>query len=54
MTLNDLVKLTENKLNNLYVIREIAFGLGDVIKVYNLDIEIQETSVLLDSLKTLM
>ena len=54
MKLDDLIKLNENRLNNLYVLRESLFRLGEIDTLYQVDTEIEEYQVLLASLRTLL
>lgn len=53
MTVNELVRLLQNKVAALNGLRLTAFSKGDVEQVVALDEQIAETQVTLDQLRTL-
>lgn len=52
MTLDDLIALTENRLNTLNVARVNAFSAGDVAAVNAIDADILQTTITLDQLRS--
>lgn len=51
MTLDDLIALTENRLNTLNVARMNAYSAGDIAVVNAIDADIFQTTVTLDRLR---
>jgi len=54
MTIEQLIKLTENRLLYLQGARSAAWASGDVMGVAQADEQIAETQLTLDQLKTLV
>lgn len=54
MTIEDLIKLTKNKLQSLMGHRDQAFARGDAETVNNIDIQILTTEETLNQLLTLI
>jgi hypothetical protein len=53
MTIPDLIKLIENRVSYLNILRATAVSSGDVQQVYAIDVQLTETQLTLDRLKTL-
>lgn len=53
MTVQELIRLLENKLVELNRARASLFNVGDVGAVFNLDAEIEKTAATLNQLKAL-
>jgi len=53
MSIQDLIKMVENRLSALNNMKSTAVSLGDVGQVNYLDSQIEQTTLTLDQLKTL-